>query len=170
MFIVFLITVFDDLIFAVGTGIVLSSVLFAVNVSKQFDVKLKEPRNDDTDEETCNLERTENILIMHIKGIFFFGSASQLLSRLEDVIDKQCVIIDCKTIKTMDISAVFALEEMILRLRDKKINVVLLLNNRHLAGKMLRQGLIKIISRENIAYDDASALQKASAQCSTSGK
>lgn len=168
MFTVFLITVFDDLIFAVGTGIVLSSVLFAINISKQFDIKFKEPENQDFEENSCNIEQKENILIMHVKGIFFFGSASQLLSRLEDVIDKQCVIIDCKTIKTMDISAVFALEEMILRLKDKKINVVLLLNNRQLAGKMLRQGLIKIISRENIAYDDTSAIQKASILCKIS--
>lgn len=161
MLIVFLITVFNDLIFAVGTGIVLSSVLFAVNVSKQFDIKFEEPSG--TDE--CNLEKNENILIIHIKGIFFFGSASQLLSRLEEVMDKQCVIIDCSTIKTMDISAVFALEEMIVRLKDKKIKVLLLLNNRQLAGKMLRQGLINVISKENIVFDEKRAIKKASAIC-----
>ncbi len=167
MFIVFLITVFDDLIFAVGTGIVLSSVLFAINISKQFDVKLAEPQNSDTDE--CNIEKNENILIMHIKGIFFFGSASQLLSRLEDVMDRQCVIIDCKTIKSIDISAVFALEEIILRLKDKGIKVILLLNNRKLAGKMLRQGLFNVISRKHIAYDEERALQKASNLCKQNG-
>ena len=163
MLIVFLITVFDDLIFAVGAGIVLSSLLFAINVSRQFDIKIKEPQSNDENE--CNIERNENILIMHIKGIFFFGSASQLLSRLEDVMDRQCVIIDCKTIKSMDISAVFALEEMILRLKDKGIQVVLLLNNRKLAGKMFRQGLFNVISRKNIAYDEELAMQKASALC-----
>ena len=65
----------------------------------------------------------------------------------------------------MDISAVFALEEMILRLKDKGIQVVLLLNNRKLAGKMFRQGLFNVISRKNIAYDEELAMQKASALC-----
>ena len=40
MLLVFLITVFDDLILAVGVGVVLSSILFAANVAKQTDIKL----------------------------------------------------------------------------------------------------------------------------------
>ena len=83
--------------------------------------------------------------------------------------DRQCVIIDCKTIKSMDISAVFALEEIILRLKDKGIKVILLLNNRKLAGKMLRQGLFNVISRKHIAYDEERALQKASNLCKQNG-
>ena len=163
MLVVFLITVFDDLIFAVGAGIVLSSLLFAVNIAKQFDVKFKETHS--AGENDCDIEKDGNILLVRIKGIFFFGSASQLLSRLEEVMDRECIIIDCQTIKTMDISAVFALEEMILRLQDKKIKVVLLLNNRKLAAKMLRQGLIKVISRNNIVYDENTAVKKAAAFC-----
>lgn len=40
MLLVFLITIFDDLILAVGVGVVLSSVLFAANVAKQTDIKI----------------------------------------------------------------------------------------------------------------------------------
>ena len=163
MLVVFLITVFDDLIFSFGSGIVLSSLLFAVYIAKQFDVKFKEAHS--AGENDCDIEKDGNILLVRIKGIFFFGSASQLLSRLEEVMDRECIIIDCQTIKTMDISAVFALEEMILRLQDKKIKVVLLLNNRKLAAKMLRQGLIKVISRNNIVYDENTAVKKAAAFC-----
>ena len=158
MIIVFLITIFDDLIFAVGAGIVLSSILFAVNISKQFDVNIKHISDED---DTIEEDEAKKIMILHIKGILFFGSASQLISRTEGLFDNNCVIIDCQEIEQMDISAVFALEEIILRLKDKKIKVILILNNRKLAGQVLRLGLIKLISKDDIVFEMGKACQKA---------
>lgn len=160
MLLVFLITVLDDLILAVGVGVVLSSVLFAANVSSQMNVKIKEVSDNDCGD-SCIEEDMQNIIIMHIKGIFFFGSASQVLSRLEHVLDTKHVIIDCHTLKSLDISAVFVLEDMILTLKDKGIKVSLVLNNRHLAGQLLRLGLIKVLSKDNIFFDAENAIIKA---------
>lgn len=161
MILVFLITVLDDLILAVGVGIVLSSVLFAINVSKQMNVNISGLPQNDSDESSTIEECGNNIMIMHIKGIFFFGSASQVLSRVEQVLDTKHVIIDCQTLKIMDISAVFALEDMVLRLKDHCIDVSLVLNNRKLAGQLLRLGLIKVLSKDNIFFELEKAVEKA---------
>lgn len=159
MFFVFLITVLDDLIFAVGVGIVLSSVLFAVKISREMSVKIAVPEEDC--EDCLDNDALNHILIMRIKGVFFFGTASQVLSRLEHIMDTQHLIIDCKTIKFMDISAAFALEDMIVRLKDNGIKVSLVLSDRKMAGKLLRYGLIKLISKDNIFFDVETASQKA---------
>ncbi len=162
MLFVFLITVLDDLIFAVGVGIVLSSVLFAANVSKQMNIKIKElPVSDGEKCEGCIEEDVaNNILIMHIRGIFFFGTASEVLARVENLMNAKFVVIDCKSIKFLDISAAFALEDMIVRLQDNGIKPLLVLNNRRLAGKLLRYGLIKFIKKDDIFFDVECALER----------
>ena len=37
----------------------------------------------------------DKISVLHIDGIFFFGSTSQVVSRVEDVTDYKAVVIDC---------------------------------------------------------------------------
>ena len=100
-------------------------------------------------------------MVMHIKGVFFFCSASQVLARVEHLFDTRHVIIDCQSIKSFYISAVFALEEMILRLKDDEIKVSVVFNNRKLAVNLLRMGLIKFITKDNIFFDVDTAIEKA---------
>ena len=165
MFFVFLITVLDDLILAVGVGIVLSSLLFAHNISNQMNVKIKEIEPEEKpvedDETSIDEDAVNHIMVMHIKGVFFFGSASQVLARVEHLFDTKHVIIDCQSIKSFDISAVFALEEMILRLQDDDIKVSVVFNNRKLAVNLLRMGLIKFITKDNIFFSVETAVEKA---------
>ena len=153
MCLVFLITVFDDLILAVGIGVVLSSILFAVNIAKQFEVNMKEST---FDEDVQN-----KIMTIHINGVFFFGSASRLMSNINEVLETKCVIIDCQNIKTMDISAVFALEDLLLTLQSRKIKPVIIFNNRELAASVLKLGVRKLIRSESIAFSEAEARENA---------
>lgn len=70
MLLVFLITVFDDLILAVGVGVVLSSILFAANVAKQTDIKLVGLSNL-SDENYIDEDLKNKTMIMHIDGTLF---------------------------------------------------------------------------------------------------
>ena len=159
MFLVFILTVFGDLMVAVGVGVVLSSILFAANIARQTDIKLvglsdTEVANENyLDEDTVN-----NTVIMHIDGTLFFGSASQIASRIDDVLENKAVIIDCSTIKSMDISAVFALEELVLTLKAKNVRVIIVFNNREIAVSTLRLGLRKLISCKDIAFSTEEAI------------
>ena len=158
MLLVFLITIFDDLILAVGVGVVLSSILFAANVARQTDVKLvgiSDIANDNyIDEDFVN-----NTMILHIDGTLFFGSASQIASRIDDVLDNKTVIIDCSNIKSMDISAVFALEDLVLTLKGKKVRVIIIFNNREIAASTLKLGLRKLINQNDIAFSSEEAIE-----------
>lgn len=163
MALVFLITVLDDLILAVGVGIVLSSVIFAIKISNEMNVKIKGLQPDETTsiDDSIEEDKQNKILIMHIKGIFFFGSASHVLSRVENLLDTKHIIIDCQTLKYMDISAVFALEDMIVRLQDNGAQISLIFNNKKLAAKVLKLGLDKLITRSDIFFEVESAIVRA---------
>ena len=59
--------------------------------------------------------------MIEIEGAFFFGSASQLLDRVDQVIGTRVVVFDCSRVPFMDLSAQFALEEMIEGLHAQSI-------------------------------------------------
>ena len=97
-------------------------------------------------------------MIMHIDGTLFFGSASQIASRIDDVLDNKTVIIDCSNIKSMDISAVFALEDLVLTLKGQNVKVIIVFNNRDVAASTLKLGLRKLISFRDIAFSTQEAI------------
>lgn len=146
MIAVFLITVFDDLIFAVGIGVVLSSVLFVARSAQ--DTKLKMNATDDYFEETDN----DKAIILHVNGNLFFGSSSFLLSQLQTLKQYETVIIDLRNAINIDISAVFAIEDMIIRMKEQGIETLIVFEDRKTASKLLRLGLRHIISKENIKF------------------
>ena len=157
MLLVFLITIFDDLILAVGVGVILSSILFAANVARQTDIKVV-GLSDYADENYIDEDLKNHTMIMHIDGTLFFGSASLIASRIDDVLDNKTVIIDCSNIKSMDISAVFALEDLVLTLKGKNVRVIIIFNNRNVAVSSLKLGLRKLIGRKDITFSTEQAL------------
>lgn len=157
MLLVFLITIFDDLILAVGVGVVLSSVLFAANVAKQTDIKIV-GLSDLSKENYIDEDLKSKTMIMHIDGTLFFGSASQIASRIDDVLDNRNVILDCSNLKSIDISAVFAMEDLILTLKGQNVRVIIIFNNRDVAASTLKLGLRKLIGYKDIAFSTEEAI------------
>ena len=157
MLLVFLITIFDDLILAVGVGVVLSSVLFAANVAKQTDIKIV-GLSDVSQENYIDEDLKNKTMIMHIDGTLFFGSASQIASRIDDVLDNRNVILDCSNLKSIDISAVFAMEDLILTLKGQNVRVIIIFNNRDVAASTLKLGLRKLIGHKDIAFSTEEAI------------
>lgn len=153
---VFVLTFIDDLIFAVGVGIVLSAILFVSRASKELEVKAY-------NHEILNLNGESKLYVgvLHIDGMFFFGSASTVLARSEAMLEKETIIIDCQNVKSMDISATFTLETMIKRLKDDGINVIVVFNNPKLVRKQFKRGLSENYSKREIAYSMEQAIEKA---------
>lgn len=153
MTLVFLITVFDDLILAVGVGVVLSSILFAATVSKELQISFKESSFDE--------DISKKIMTLHINGVLFFGSASILAGKMDEVLDNKVIIINCKNIKNMDISAVFALEDLILTLKHKTTKIIIIFNNRVLAARVLKLGVKKLLNTNSVAFNEKEASEMA---------
>ena len=156
MITVFILTVIDDLIFAVGVGIVISSILFAVKASQDLVIDVY-----DHEMPLLDGDCKKYIGIIHIDGMFFFGSASTVLARSESLLEKETVIIDCQKVKSLDISATYTLEKMISNLNDRNIHVIVVFKNVKLAMDQYQRGLYPLLTRHDTTLSVNRAVEKA---------
>ena len=123
MITVFLLTVFVDLIMAVGAGITFASISAIYKISRKTKIQTSVNRTF-FDIEVDN----HDIKVLKIDGAFFFGSALILEKKISKVVhNSKNIIIDCTNIPFMDLTAMFILEEAILHLEEKGISVVLVI-------------------------------------------
>ncbi|MBD3830226.1 MAG: SulP family inorganic anion transporter, partial [Arcobacter sp.] len=99
MITVFLLTVFVDLIMAVGVGITISSIMAVYQVSRNTQIKTARSKvSFDIDIEN------QDVKIIKVNGSLFFGTAAFLEDKLEKVKNCKKIIIDCKNVSFFDIS------------------------------------------------------------------
>ncbi|OEK09535.1 sulfate permease [Flavivirga aquatica] len=128
MIIVLLLSTFWDLIYAVGIGLVIASLMFMKKIgdltAKRSDVK---PLKEEAWADEINFPEglKEEVFIKHIKGPLFFGSTSdfqQLVAQIPDT--ASTVIIRLGRMQYMDQSGLYAMEDMLQELNKKSIEVL----------------------------------------------
>lgn len=163
LFLVFLLTVFYNLIFAVGAGITLAALLYAKRVADKAQLVQKSVY----DKDIMKLERIletdykHKIRVVHISGQFFFGSATQLISKFEDVLGTKYLIINYEADDLLDISAIFALEDIIVRLKSQHIKILLVIKNENVLNQLNDHCIISQIGEHRIFYDEMNAINHA---------
>lgn len=128
MLIVLLLSTFWDLVYAVGVGLVIASLMFMKKIgdltAERSDVKpLKEEAWDDEASFPDILK--EEVFIKHLKGPLFFGSTSdfqQLTAQIPDT--AKIVVIRLGRMQYMDQSGLYAMEDMLQELGEKDIQVI----------------------------------------------
>lgn len=133
LIIVMAITIFGNLIHAVGVGVVLACVLFMKKASDLAELgttvtPLGSSREEELweDEKSVYDEYRDKIYIKHMSGPMFFGFTSrfqELINELDPGI--KVLIIRMKEVPYIDQSGVFVLEEAILELRMKDVIVLM---------------------------------------------
>jgi sulfate permease, SulP family len=154
MITVFLLTVFVDLIMAVGAGITFASILAIYRMSKRTRMTTRHVKNVNFDIELQN----KDIKILKIDGGLFFGTASILERKIDKVGSKtKFIVLDCLNVYMMDISAIFMIEEIIAKLKEKNIEVLLLLKHAH-KRKILKVDTSEVFSQTKIFNNIDSAV------------
>ncbi|HRP66616.1 MAG TPA: SulP family inorganic anion transporter [Thauera sp.] len=127
---VFLLTVLVDLIVAVGAGVMLSMGLIIHQLVGQARFRVWPlPRAAPGEAGAAGgvsqgeADMDSGVRVIEVGGPFFFGSTSQLLDRVDQVIGTRVAVFDCSRVPFMDLSAQFALEEMVERLKAQSIAV-----------------------------------------------
>jgi SulP family sulfate permease len=133
LIIVMAITVFGNLIHAVGVGVVLACVLFMKKASDLAEMEttvtpLGSSKEEELweDEKSVYNEYKDKIYIKHMSGPMFFGFTSrfqELIKELDPGI--KALIIRMKKVPYIDQSGVYVLEEAILELRIKGVLVLM---------------------------------------------
>lgn len=138
MLTVFSLTVLVDLVMAVGVGVVLAMGMLTRRMAKEADIRF----DDGNGHHSHQLEKVgPGVRVIHAKGPLFFGSASQMLDRMETVdqfIDTHQIIIDCRKVDFMDLTAIFALDGMVERLMHHNIKV------RVVTTPMMREEILQL--------------------------
>jgi sulfate permease, SulP family len=131
MIIVLFVTVFMDLLIAVAIGMVLASVLFMKKMSEIVEEKTssKELANFERDvrwdDENIPEDMLQNVYVKHLDGPLFFGFATDFQKLFTDLPELKYVIIRLKKVPYIDQTGLYALEEAILTLERKGVEVLM---------------------------------------------
>ncbi|MEE9406449.1 MAG: SulP family inorganic anion transporter [Polaribacter sp.] len=128
MIVVLLLSTFWNLVYAVGIGLVIASLMFMKKIgdltAERSDVKsLKEESWADEKDFPENLK--EEVFIKHIKGPLFFGSTSDFQALAQQIPDTaSTVIMRLGRMQYMDQSGLYAMEDMLQDLKTRNIEVL----------------------------------------------
>ncbi|WMX14498.1 MULTISPECIES: SulP family inorganic anion transporter [unclassified Aureispira] len=121
-----LVTVFDNLLDAVAIGTMISFIMFMKNMS---DATLKSNQagllGDILQEKGLPEALAKNVYIKHLEGPLFFGFADDFKARIEQINAVEVVVMRLDHVPFMDETGLLVLEEAILLLENKGIEVYL---------------------------------------------
>lgn len=130
MIVVLFLTVFVDLLIAVAVGMVLSALLFMKQIAdvverRTYSTPLRSfSREVPWKDEGNIIDRIgDKIYIKHVDGPLFFGFSSRFQEMMKALPDIQVVIIRLERVPYVDQSGLYAMEDAILDLKGKGIEV-----------------------------------------------
>ncbi len=130
MIVVLLLSTFWNLVYAVGVGLVIASLMFMKKIGdltgQRSDVKslAKEKYWDDEMGIPDNLK--DEIFIKHVKGPLFFGSTSDFQNLAKQIPDSaSAIIIRMDRMPYLDQSGLYALEDVFVDLKNQNKDVLL---------------------------------------------
>jgi len=131
MVIVLLLTVFVDLLVAVGSGMVLAALLFMKNISDVIEHRtVTAPLSEFSreipwaDEGDLVARRGDKVFIKHLDGPLFFGFANRFQELMSRFPDLEVVVLRFDKVPYMDQSGLYALEDAVMYLTENGIRVV----------------------------------------------
>ncbi len=175
MLVVLIMTVFIDLMIAVGTGMVMASLLFLkrmtdlqinslkITTSEQSEM----PLNDNEKEIMTNAGG--RILLFSLGGPMSFGSAKNMAKMLSTYKNYDVMVIDVSTVPLIDYTSCKALAEIITDAQSLHRNVMLVGAKDKVLATLKKQQVFHLIGSENTFQLRESALATALASVKNSG-
>jgi len=169
MLVVLLLTIFVNVITAVGVGVILASLVF---VKEMADVQvnairtISDPDHETLfDEATANLYRQhrEKLMFLHLSGLISFGAANNLVRRFTTVGEYEVLIIDLLDVPHVDGSAALALEQVIDHAIDQDRHVIIVGMTYAVARLLGRLGALNRVRESELLASRAEAIQAAAA-------
>jgi high affinity sulphate transporter 1 len=160
----FFLTMFLDLVVAIGVGVVLSSFLFMRKMAEISDVKylLDDSEDEDAMELVDNVTTPEDISIYEISGPFFFGAANKFVNAIREMgIPSRILIIKMSQVPFMDSTAYHSFE-MLYDICKKHNTKLIILGVQNQPMEVLEKyGYVDIIGKENFCSSIAEAIERA---------
>lgn len=167
MYGVMLLTVFVDLIVAVGLGVFISNIIIIEQLSRAQARQVKAISDADndvplTDNERAILDKSNGkVLFFYLSGPMIFSVSKAISRQHSSISDYQVMILDLTDVPMIDVTVGLALENAIKDALDAKCEVLLLCPNIETRQRLEKLSVLDLISNDNHYTSREQALQSA---------
>ena len=166
---VILLTVFVDLIAAVGIGLFVANVMTITKLSElqENDVKaISDPDNTDLDlssrEKEILRDAKGKIMLLYLRGTMIFGSSRAITRKNSQIGGCHTLVVDITDVKHLGVSAALSLEESILEMINAGHSVYIVTTKEQALERLGKLDVLKFIPEENIIVGREAALERIS--------
>jgi len=158
---VFLLTVWEDLLIAVGVGLALAFFLFVRDMSEMGAPQVQ-GLNDShgSSKELVPEHLKKQIAVLEPRGPMFFGIADTMYRQIDQLAHYKVLIVSLRDVPMIDLSGAFALEDMVDLAYKRGTKVFIKGMNPAVRRTLTELSVIKHIGEENILLDFDTALKK----------
>lgn len=164
LLITFFLTVFFDLVIAIGIGMLVSMCLFMRRVATSIEVnELNESDcSDRIDGDMNNVKVGENVLIYDIRGHLFFGAVDSFMNTMKEVNrDATVLILRMRHTKTLDITGFKQIKNIALSCKNHNITLIISEIQEQPKKVMRLMGFIDKLGENHFANSFNDAIEKA---------
>ena len=175
MYGVLLLTVFVDLIVAVGVGVFIANILTIERLSslQSAGVKLISDIDDDvflSEEEKQLLDRGRGrVLLFCLSGPMIFGLSKAISREHNAMKDADALVMDLSAVPMLGVTASLAIENAIRDACDKGLQVYIVGASEKIQQRLQKLGLLDLIAPEHVMSDRTAALRQAVAVVDNKG-
>ena len=167
MYGVLLLTVFVDLIVAVGVGVFIANILTIERLStlQSQEVKLITDTDDDvrlTDEQKRLLDRGRGrVLLFYLSGPMIFGLSKAIAREHNAMHEGDALVMDLSDVPLLGVTASLAIENAIRDAHDRGLQIYIVGASEKIQRRLQRLGLMDLILAEHLIDDRTTALKAA---------
>ncbi len=167
MYGVLFLTVFVDLIVAVGVGVFIANILTIQQLSevRSSDVKLISDTDDDlrlSDEQKRLLDKgAGRVLLFCLSGPMIFGLSKAIAREHNAMKQSNALVVDLTEVPSMGVTAALAIENVIRDAHDRGLQVYLVGASGKVQNRLQNLGLFELIQPDHVLTDRTEALQQA---------
>lgn len=159
---VFILTVWVDLLVAVGIGLAMAFFLFVKQMSEMGAPELVGLEHSDqqgADKLPAHLR--ERICVLQPEGPLFFGIADTLYRQADRLVHYDALIISLARVPIVDLSGAFSLEDLVLLAKKRDTKVILTGPNTNVRRILKELGILEKIGTENVVNTFDMAINEA---------
>jgi SulP family sulfate permease len=175
MYAVLLLTVFVDLVVAVGIGVFIANIITIEKLSSSQEKNIKAISDVDGrlplnkgQRELLNKSQGQ-LLYFYLSGTMIFGVSKALSRELGSLGDHHALIIDLSDVSFLDDTIALTIENLVKDAQSLQKIVVMLVSSPSSKEKLMRMGFEKLLSDADFAHDRTQALELAHAKLADGG-
>lgn len=160
----FSLTLFFDLVIAIGIGLLLAALLFMKRMADVTDVRyiLDEHEDKDQIELIDSIKTPEHVSLYEINGPFFFGAADKFVHAIREIgIPTKILILKMANVPAMDATGYHALKMLYDICKKHHTQLIMLNLQEQPINTLEKYGFVEILGRENFCSNVEEAIERA---------